>query len=173
MFYGKSQRAYLSVMKDGYTGEALAHVLCNNLKVNFVLETVDLLVENHGDSIEANKCLIHSDQGVHYTSQVFRKKVKEEAFVQSMSRKANCWDNAPQESFFGHMKDEIGSERYETFEELKAAIDAYMDYYNNDRYQEGLAKLAPSQYFHFYKTGQYPLAHLIETPGIKNVAYWK
>ena len=49
---------------------------------------------------------IHSDQGVHYTSPTFQKLVRKLGLGQSMSRRGNCWDNAPQESFFGHLKDE-------------------------------------------------------------------
>ena len=51
-----------------------------------------------------------------------------------MSRKGNCWDNAPQESFFGHMKDEIDYKSCNTFEELQILVDDYIYYYNNFRY---------------------------------------
>lgn len=76
-----------------------------------------------------------------------------------MSRRGNCWDNAPQESFFGHMKDEIGDtlKNIETYEEFKQTIDDYMEYYNNDRYQYNLAKLSPNEYYEYYITGKYPL----------------
>jgi putative transposase len=74
-----------------------------------------------------------------------------------MSRRGNCWDNAPQESFFGHFKDEINLEKCTSFLELKSAIDDYMDYYNNDRYQWGLAKLSPNQYYNYLKTGEHPI----------------
>ena len=63
-----------------------------------------------------------------------------------MSRRGNCWDNAPQESFFGHMKDEVKCKSATTFKELQSMIDNYMDYYNNYRYQWGLKKLAPIQF---------------------------
>ena len=63
-----------------------------------------------------------------------------------MSRRGNCWDNAPQESFFGHMKDEIDYKSCRTIEELNILIDDYMDYYNNDRYPWNLKKLTPVQY---------------------------
>ena len=81
-------------------------------------------------------------------------------FFQSMSRKGNCWDNAPQESFFGHMKDEIEDKlhRCKTFEQVKALIDDWMDYYNNDRCQWELAKLTPTEYYVYHTTGVYPLA---------------
>lgn len=55
----------------------------------------------------AKDAFIHSDQGSHYTSPTFQKLLKSKKFGQSMSRRGNFWDNAPQESFFGHMKDEI------------------------------------------------------------------
>lgn len=52
-----------------------------------------------------------------------------------MSRKGNCWDNAPQESFFGHMKDVVDFKSCSTFKELQVKIDRYIEYYNNYRYQ--------------------------------------
>lgn len=63
-----------------------------------------------------------------------------------MSRKGNCWNNAPQESFFGHMKDEIDHKSCNTFEELQILVDDYIDYYNNFRYQWNLKKLTPIQF---------------------------
>ena len=76
-----------------------------------------------------------------------------------MSRRGNCWDNAPQESFFGHMKDHIKQKLSEckTFSEVKLIIDDYIDYYNNRRYQWQLAKLSPNEYYKFVTTGVYPL----------------
>ena len=76
---------------------------------------------------------------------------------QSMSRRANCWDNAPQESFFGHMKDEIHIENCETFEEIQDEIKQWTEYYNNERYQWDLAKLSPTEYYKYLTTGIYPL----------------
>ena len=62
--------------------------------------------------------------------------LKDSSLRQSMSRRGNCWDNAPQESFFGHMKDEIDLSECETFDQVKAVIDDWIDYYNNDRLEE-------------------------------------
>ena len=58
----------------------------------------------------------------------FIRKLKDASFVQSMSRKGNCWDNAPQESFFGHMKDEIAQlvADCETYEQVTAIVDDWM-----------------------------------------------
>lgn len=74
-----------------------------------------------------------------------------------MSRKANCWDNAPQESFFGHMKDEIDLSQCKTFEQVKIVIDDWVYYYNKDRYQWQLAKLSPNEFYEYIRTGIYPL----------------
>ena len=156
LFYNHGNKAYLSVIKDACTNQVMAYVTSESLEVDFVLETVNMLILNHGISL-SNETILHSDQGCHYTSISFRKLLKDKELRQSMSRRGNCWDNAPQESFFGHMKDEIHLERCSSFSELKFEIDDYMDYYNNDRYQWGLAKLSPNQYAEYLKTGEYPI----------------
>lgn len=103
--------------------------------------------------------MVHSDQGTHYTSVKFSRMLEENDLIRSMSRRANCWDNAPQESFFGHMKDEIGDEIREckTIEQVNSVVDVWVEYYNNERYQWDLAKLAPVQYYKYTITGDYPL----------------
>ena len=83
--------------------------------------------------------------------------LKENNWLQSMSRRGNCWDNAPQESFYGHMKDEIDISNCKNFDDIKLIIDDYMDYYNNERYQWNLAKLSPNEYYEYLTTGIYPL----------------
>ena len=81
-----------------------------------------------------------------------------------MSRRGNCWDNAPQESFYGHMKDHIGGmvKQCTEFQEVKTIVDDYMDYYNNEEYVWELCMLSPNEYYDFVTTGVYPLA--IENP---------
>ena len=157
---------YLSVIKDAYTMQILSYVFSESLEVDFVLETVNILLANHGATLDS-ETLIHSDQGCHYTSKKFRQIVQDAKLRQSMSRRGNCWDNAPQESFFGHMKDEIGSKiaTCESFEEATSVIDDYMDYYNNDRGQWQLAKLTPNEYYNYCISGVYPLVtHDQSTP---------
>lgn len=151
-------KCYLSTILDAFTHEILAYQLSMSLKVDFVLDTVDQLVEQHGCTLD-NETIVHSDQGCHYTSYAFIQKLKDAEFVQSMSRRGNCWDNAPQESFFGHMKDDIRDEIavYSSFDDVKRKIDDWMDYYNNDRYQWELLKLSPVEYYTYLQTGVYPL----------------
>jgi len=153
---------YLSTIIDAYTMQVLAYVLSDSLEIDFVLETVNMLIQNHGISL-SQTTLIHSDQGCHYTSYKFIRIVKDNNLRQSMSRKGNCWDNAPQESFFGHMKDEIDLEECQTFRDVKAKIDDWIDYYNNDRYQWDLCKLSPNEYYEYVKTGKYPLSRYNST----------
>ncbi|MGX8833404.1 IS3 family transposase [Amedibacillus sp. YH-ame6] len=155
LFYGNNQKAYLSVMKDAYTNQVLSYVASASLEVDFVLETVEQLIKVHQVTL-TTETIIHSDQGCHYTSISFRELLKNKNLRQSMSRRGNCWDNAPQESFFGHMKDEINISKCKTFEELTVCIDDYMDYYNNDRYQWNLAKLSPNEYYEYSISGHYP-----------------
>lgn len=152
----KDQFCYLSTIIDAYTKQILSYVLSNSLEVDFVLETVNQLISKHGISLSTGT-IIHSDQGCHYTSCSFIQLLKDKNLRQSMSRRGNCWDNAPQESFFGHMKDEIDLSNCEKYEDVKKVIDDWMEYYNNERYQWNLAKLSPNEYYEYIKTGIYPL----------------
>ncbi len=136
---------YLSTVKDGATKEILAHYVSDNLKLDISLNTIDRLMSTHGATLHKD-VFIHSDQGVHYTSPKFHKKLEDNHLGQSMSRRGNCWDNAPQESFFGHLKDEMEYKICANLKELRATVDDYIDYYNNERGQWTLKKLPPVHY---------------------------
>lgn len=156
--YNSGPFAYLSTILDAFTKQILSYVLSDSLQVDFVLETIEILVRDHGISL-SQETIIHSDQGCHYTSYKFIEILHNKELRQSMSRRGNCWDNAPQESFYGHMKDSIG-DRIKVcthYQQVKDIVDDYMDYYNKERYQWNLAKLSPDEYYQFYLTGEYPL----------------
>ena len=155
----KDYFCYLSVIIDAYTKQVLAYKLSLSLDVAFVLETVNDLITNHGISLDATT-MIHSDQGCHYTSIAFRELIAESNLIQSMSRRGNCWDNAPQESFFGHMKDELKPyiKGWDNYSDLKIRIDDWIDYYNNDRYQMSLNKMSPNEFYTYITTGELPIA---------------
>ena len=74
-----------------------------------------------------------------------------------MSRRGNCWDNAPQESLFGHMKDEIHLNSSDGHNVVTQKVLDWIDYYNNERYQWSLAKLSPVEYYRYVMTGEYPI----------------
>jgi putative transposase len=143
--YNNGKRAYLSTVKDSSTNEILAHNLSSSLQIDIVLDTIDALIKNTGESLHKH-AFIHSDQGAHYTSPKFQRKVKSIGIGQSMSRRGNCWDNAPQESFFGHFKDEVDLRNCNSLDDVKKEVDEYMNYYNNYRYQWNLKKMTPTQY---------------------------
>ena len=87
--------------------------------------------------------------------------LSELSIARSMSRRGNCWDNAPQESFFGHMKDELHLEECESYEAVCNELNDYFDYYNNDRCQWGLNKMTPVQYRDY----------LLKQPGTELIIY--
>jgi putative transposase len=144
IYYGKGQKAYLSCVKDSTTKEIVAHHISTSLGMDLVYRTLEKLkVSQNGFH---PRSLIHSDQGFHYTHPYFQQKVKEAGLQQSMSRKGNCWDNAPMESFFGHFKDRVNHKACKNLNELKEKVDTYIQRYNHQRYQWGLNKMTPVQY---------------------------
>lgn len=139
--------AYLSVVKDLASGEVVAWNLAMHLEMSLVLDTVEAMKNNSAlATASLEDALIHSDQGFHYTNPLYIEKVKELNMVQSMSRRGNCIDNAPIESFFGHLKDDVDYKHCKTFNELRSLIATYMRYYNNERQQWGLKKMTPVGY---------------------------
>lgn len=141
--YGENKRAYLSTIKDAQTNEILAYEVSATLGLDIAIETLKQLKKHRHLTQDA---LIHSDQGFHYTNPKFQKLVKKMGLGQSMSRRGNCWDNAPQESFFGHFKDETNFKECMTLEEVKQEVKSYMIYYNHYRGQWNLNKLPPARY---------------------------
>ena len=141
----QGRTAYLSLILDSSTNEVLAHHVIDNLRMPLVTETLIKLKRNKRVKLSKN-ALINSDQGVHYTSPIFQKRVKKMNLKQSMSRRGNCWDNAPIESFFGHMKDEIDLESCRNLDDVIREIKSYITYHNNHRYQWNLKKMTPVMY---------------------------
>lgn len=143
--YRGGQTAYLSCVKDVATREIVAYDLSTSLHMSIVYRTLNKLI----DRLEGNihpEAMIHSDQGVHYTHPEYQKRVRSFGLIQSMSRRGNCLDNAPMESFFGHFKDEVDFKEANSLSELKFMVDDYMEHYNNVRKQWTLKKMTPSAY---------------------------
>lgn len=134
-----NRTAYLSVIKDIASGEVVAWYMLPYITMTLVLETISQMKQ-------CRYALIHSDQGFHYTNPEYIRRVKKLEMVQSMSGKGNCVDNAPIESFFGHLKDDVDYKNCQTFEEIRLLIDNYIRYYNNERAQWGLNKMTPVAY---------------------------
>ncbi len=137
--------AYLSAVKDMASREIIAWSLSKHLGMSIVFDTIENMKKNESMS-SFKDILIHSDQGFHYTNPEYIFKIKELNMSQSMSRKGNCIDNSPMETFFGHLKDDVDYKNCKTFEELHLLIKEYIDYYNNGRQQWELKKMTPVEY---------------------------
>ena len=94
-------------------------------------------------------CILHSDRGSQYCSFDYQALAKEHGFISSMSRKGNCWDNAPMESFWGKLKQEWLNERhFHTRGEAKAAVFEYIwIFYNRIRIHEANGYQTPEAYY--------------------------
>jgi transposase InsO family protein len=138
----QNEFAYLSVVKDVASGEVVGWNASRRLDIDLVTTTI----ENMHGPVSFKDTLLHSDQGFHYTNPTYIKTLKELGVNQSMSGKGNCIDNAPIESFFGHLKDELDYKNCKTFEELYLKIKDYMLYYNLERKQWSRNKMSPIQY---------------------------
>lgn len=133
------QTAYLSAVKDGCTGKLITTTSESN-DLMLVDDTVSLINTNNGEKY------FHSDQGALYLNPSFQQKLLELGFIQSMSRRGNCWDNASMESCFGHLKDECRIKDCQTYEEVVKIIADYTYYYNYERPQWNRNKMTPIEY---------------------------
>ena len=141
----KHRFVYLSVIKDIASREIVGWNLTNHLEMNLVLQTIEDMKSRLALSAFKD-IMIHSDQGFHYTNPLYIEKIKGLNMIQSMSRRGNCIDNSPMESFFGHFKDDIDYKSCTNFEELRSLIGEYMRYYNQERQQWKLKKMTPVEY---------------------------
>ncbi|EFV76987.1 hypothetical protein HMPREF1013_02712, partial [Bacillus sp. 2_A_57_CT2] len=114
----------------------------NDLKL-----VIDTIKQLEGKQFAKN-ALIHSDQGFQYTTKAYEKQVKEDLqVIGSHSRRGNCHDNACIECFFSHLKTEkVYLVRPKTMEEAYVAIQDYIHFYNQDRFQSKLNDLSPIEY---------------------------
>ncbi|WP_353892504.1 IS3 family transposase [Proteinivorax hydrogeniformans] len=146
--YG-NKKAYLSAILDLYDNSIVSYVVSHSNNNQLVFQTLDkALIKSPGATP-----LLHSDRGFQYTSNGFKQKIKAANITQSMSRAGNCLDNAPIESFFGKLKVEkyYLEGNYQTFKELKDAIDEYIHFYNHTRLQKKLSGLSPIEYRYQYQ----------------------
>ncbi|MGO0885181.1 IS3 family transposase [Clostridioides difficile] len=136
-------KAYLSAIIDLYDNSIVSYVLGNSNNNKLVFDTFDLAIESNPSA----KPLFHSDRGYQYTSKTFKLKLDNVSATQSMSRVGRCIDNGPIEGFWGIIKSEMYYlKKFNNFDELKLAIDDYIEFYNNKRLQRKLKGLSPIEY---------------------------
>lgn len=138
------RKYYVAAVQDLYHNEILAY----NHGFDGGMDLVSGMLRRLFDrDLELDNAIVHSDQGNHYSSHVYAESLVEHKLRQSMSPKGSPLDNAPIESFFGHMKCEtIYSQGLKSVEEVAAAIDEYMAFYNHERPQKRLNEKAPIEY---------------------------
>ncbi len=158
--YGSGKRAYLSVIKDASTKMILSWQISLTLELKFVIETVEMLLDFYGKELDID-IILHSDQGAHYTSVNFQQLLKDNNILQSMSRRGNCWDNAPQESFFAILKTEMDLREFKTYHKVALAIADYIAYYNMDRPQWDMHRMTPYEYDEYLS---HPIYQKLELP---------
>lgn len=140
--YGDNKTAYKSTIKDSVTGKIDACVVsdCNDL--NLVLDTLSQLDKES----YVYGAIFHSDQGILYLNDFVQHKIKDMGFVQSMSKRGNCQDNASVESLFGHFKDECDYCDCVSLDEVISKVNHYVSYYNNRRPQWNRNRMTPVEY---------------------------
>lgn len=142
--YG-NKKSYVAAVKDLCTKEIVGKSISNRIDIKLTNSAVDKALKRLTVK-EKENLMIHSDQGFHFTHFSYRRKLKKNGVTQSMSRKGNCIDNAPIESFFGHLKDLIDLTDCKKFKDLKKEVTKQINHYNHRRPQLGIKKMPPSEY---------------------------
>ena len=142
----KGKKLYLSVILDAYGRYVISYNISSHPNFDQIKDMLEKAFKNNS---KITDLILHSDAGWQYQKNFYIKKLEEKKIIQSMSRMGNVLDNGLIENFFSIMKSEMfyGQENnYKNIEELKAAIDEYMDYYNNKRIKLKLKGLTPAEY---------------------------
>ena len=137
------QKVYLSAILDLNDRSIVSYVLGRFNNNQLVFDTFDLAIAANRNA----KPLFHSDRGFQYTNRGFKHKLDSINATQSMSRVGRCIDNGPMEGFWGIIKSEMYYlQKFHTFEDMKQAVDEYIDFYNTKRLQKNLKGLTPFEY---------------------------
>jgi transposase InsO family protein len=136
---------YLAGVKDLYTCEVVGHAMGGRM-------TTDLVSRALVAAVSAKRprpgLIHHSDRGAQYCAQDYRARLQQFGMHASMSRRGNCYDNAPMESFWGTLKTElVHHQRYATREQAQRAITEYIEiFYNRQRRHSRLGNLSPAAF---------------------------
>ena len=119
----------------------MSYVLGHSNNNDLVFKTVRPAIR----TLKEKEFPIH--RGYQYTSKEFKRIIEKANLTHSMSRVGRCIDNGPIEAFWGTLKvEKYYLQKFETYDELKHAIDTYIKFYNNERYQETLNGLSPIEF---------------------------
>ena len=137
--------SYLCAFKDLCSRKIVGWAMSRKIDAPLALSALNQAIALRSP---ARGLIVHSDRGSQYASHSFRKKLKDSRFKQSMSRKGNCYDNAPMESFFKSFKiEEVYQQEYETHEQaVRAATDYIETFYNPVRLHSAIGYVSPNNY---------------------------
>ncbi|WP_455550420.1 IS3 family transposase [Companilactobacillus alimentarius] len=137
--------AYVSAITDEASKEVLAFQVSNSPNSKLIMDTLNELTTVIP---KGSNPVIHSDQGWHYQLNYYTDRLSEDGFIQSMSRKGNCLDNAPIESFFHLFKTEClnGFPPCKDMKEFRKLSKEYVDWFNNRRISRKTKGMTPREY---------------------------
>lgn len=149
---------YLAGVMDLCGQKMIGMSMDRRMTKELVINALKDAVNRSGD---VSGCILHSDRGSQYCSTDYRRLAEGAGFTMSMSRKGNCWDNAPMESFWGKLKQEwLNEQHFKTREEAKAAVFEYIwIFYNRKRIHESNGCLTPEEYCQSHTGGVLPVSH--------------
>jgi len=136
---------YLSVVLDLFTRKVVGHSISESLSARGVSDALQMAFDREGNHAGI---VFHSDRGIQYASDEFKKLLEGKKAIPSMSRKGNCYDNAFVETFFKTLKSElVYRAKFEKVEELRSAVFEYIEtWYNRKRLHSSLGYLSPVEY---------------------------
>ena len=135
---------FLAVVMDLFSRQIVGWAMGARMKVELV---INALAMAYWRRKPADGLLHHSDQGSQYACPRYRQQLKHYGMIASMSRKGNCWDNAPTERFFGSLKSEYLQDfRFATRDMARKEILEYITFYNADRLHSSLGYVSPMEY---------------------------
>jgi transposase InsO family protein len=136
---------YLAAVEDLFSRRVVGWAMSDRMTSRLVVDALAMAVQFR---LPKEGLLAHSDRGSQYASEHYRRLLAKHGIECSMSRRANCWDNAPMESFFASLKKElVHHEDYQTREEAKASIFEYIEvFYNRKRRHSSLGYKSPAEY---------------------------
>lgn len=136
-------RSYLFAVKDLYDKSIVDYGVSRTMTLPFVINTLTRAIRNN----DTSNLIIHSDQGIHFSCAEYLELLETNNISVSHSRRGNCLDNAPIESFFAlYKKESLWLKKPKDYRQAKNQIDKYMIYYNQQRIQIGLNGKTPSEF---------------------------
>ena len=135
---------YLAVVLDLFSRRVVGWAMAPSMPAALVCDALRMAIQARRP---AAGLVAHSDRGSQYASDQYQALLTEHGFVCSMSRKGNCWDNAPTESFWGRLKTaSVHGCKFATREQARQAVMDWMAFYNHRRLHSSLGYLSPMQY---------------------------